>query len=273
MQRLRVASTIGWGFPSWNEDDEARLLSEFGLRHVQAFRNIEKDITAHEIRNHLGDYGLSIVGLHAFFGEAWDPSLTDESSRKKAVSGFAGEAEFCLSMGGDLVIVHPGGEPIGDQTRDPARIEALRRSAHQLVEIGSSMGCRFALENLPRGQMGDDVRMMRQIVEEVDSPYLGLNYDCGHANLGGGVMEMLDAAGQRLVGTHVHDNNGQADDHFVPGFGSIDMEAVCRGLARHGYRGDFTLELMGPTDEKRSICDSAWWEKLNRWVDIASGIV
>jgi len=273
MGRLRVVSTVGWGFPSWNEDEEARLLSDFGVRHVQAFRNIEKNITAQEIRNHLGDYGISVVALHAFFGEAWDLSLPDEASRKKAAGGFAGEAEFCLSMGGDLVIVHPGGEPIGDQTRDPARVEALRRSAHQLVEIGSRTGCRFALENLPRGQMGDDVRMMRQIVEEFDSPYLGLNYDCGHANLSDGVMETLDAAGQRIIGTHIHDNNGQADDHFVPGFGSIRMEAVCRGLAGHGYRGDFTLELMGSTDEIRDMCDGAWWEKFNRWVDMASGIV
>lgn len=272
MARLRVVSTVGLGFPSWNEDEEARLLCEFGLRHVQIFRNVEKNISAREIRNHFDGYGISVVALHAFFGEAWDPSLPNEEARKKAVGGFAGEAEFCLGAGGDLVIVHPGSQPIGDQTRDPARIESLRRSAHQLAEIGGGLGCRFALENLPRGQMGDDMGMMRRIVDEVDSPYLGLNYDCGHANLGDGVTAVLDAAGDRIIGTHIHDNNSQKDDHFVPGLGSIQMEAVCRGLARHGYSGDFTLELMDSTDEIRSTCDGPWWERFNRWVDIASGL-
>ncbi|NIA22359.1 MAG: TIM barrel protein, partial [Anaerolineaceae bacterium] len=142
----------------------------------------------------------------------------------------------------------------------------------QLAEIGGGLGCRFALENLPRGQMGDDMDMLRRIVDEVDSPCLGLNYDCGHANLGDGATAVLEAGGERIIGTHIHDNNGQADDHLVPGLGSIPMEAVCRGLVRHGYSGDFTLELMGSTDEIRSTCDGPWWERFNHWVNIASGL-
>ncbi|MBN2582677.1 MAG: sugar phosphate isomerase/epimerase [Planctomycetes bacterium] len=271
MERLRLVSTVGWGFPSWREGEEAALLREFSVRHVQIFRNREKTITADEIRDGLAHEGLAIVALHAFFGDDWDPSNPDEAVRRTTVEKFAGEAEFCRTMGGNLVIVHPGHGTIGAETGNPARIEALRRSAARLAEIGSVYNCRFALENLPRGQMGDDPLMLRRIADEVDSPYLGLNFDCGHANLGAGVAKVLDIFGDRMIGTHIHDNNGQNDDHFVPGFGNINMEALCRGLARIGYRDDFTLELMGTTGEIRKTCTPEWWKKFNAWLALTNG--
>lgn len=266
MEPLRLASTIGWGFPSWREREEAALLREFDVRHVQVFRNREKSITPQDIRRPLNDEGLAIVALHAFFGQDWDISTPDESRRPTIVEQFAAEADFCRALGGQLVIVHPGHGVIGAETGQPARIEALRRSALRLAEIGQEHDCRFALENLPRGQMGDDPVMLRSIADEVNSPYLGLNFDCGHANLGAGVLKVLDAFSDRMIGTHIHDNKGQNDDHLVPGFGTVAMEAMCRGLGRIGYRGDFTLELMAGTDEIRRTCSPQWWETFRGWL-------
>ncbi|NLX58690.1 MAG: sugar phosphate isomerase/epimerase [Phycisphaerae bacterium] len=266
MEPLRLASTIGWGFPSWREREEAALLREFDVRHVQVFRNREKSLTPQDIRRPLNDEGLAVVALHAFFGQDWDISTPDASRRPTLVEQFAAEADFCRAMGGQLVIVHPGHGVIGAETGQPPRIEALRRSAVRLAEIGQERDCRFALENLPRGQMGDDPVMLRSIADEVDSPYLGLNFDCGHANLGAGVLKVLDAFSDRMIGTHIHDNKGQNDDHLVPGFGTVDMEAMCRGLGRIGYRADFTLELMAGTDEIRRTCSPQWWETFRGWL-------
>ena len=50
MQRLRLAAALGWGFPTWQEDDEAALLGSFGIRHVQVFRNREHEIDPAEVR-------------------------------------------------------------------------------------------------------------------------------------------------------------------------------------------------------------------------------
>jgi len=272
MQKLRLAAALGWGFPTWQEDDEARLLASFDIRHVQVFRNREKDIDPAEVRRRLADHGIQVTSFHAAFGNQFDPSHPDESLRRSSVENLAREMDFCLDLGGSLVVVHPGDADIGDQARDPKRIAALASSAEELAGLGQARKVVVALENLQPGQMGDDMAMLRRIVDEVNSPHLGINYDCGHANLTADPLTVLQQAGSRIVSTHIHDNSGADDEHLAPGFGRIDMDAVCRGLATVGYRGEFVLELMETTDALRQKCDAAWAERLNHWIDLASGI-
>jgi len=272
MQKVRLAATIGWGFPTWTEHDEAALLSSSGIRRAQLFRNPARPFAPSETRRFLADFGIEVVSIHGLFGDVYDPSNVEESARSRAAEGLAREAEVCLELGGRLVVVHPGDANIGQETRNPARIMALKRSAEHLAEAGRRLAVVFALENLQRGQMGDDMAMLRRIVDEIDSPQLGLNYDCGHANLTDGVVRVLEQCGPRIVATHIHDNSGRADDHWVPGTGTVDMEAVCRGLARFGYRGDFVLELLETTEAVRKKCTPEWQQRLARWLALANGL-
>ena len=46
-----------------------------------------------------------------------------------------------------------------------------------------------------------------------------------------------------IVTTHVHDNNGQRDDHLVPGHGTIDWEGVMMAFQKVGYDGAWIFEL------------------------------
>jgi hexosaminidase len=273
MPKLALASTIGWGFPTWREDEEIALLAAFGIRRVQVFRNAAKTISALDIRRQLAASGIQATSLHGFFGEAWDPSQTDEAARRRAVEGFTGEADFCLALGGTFIVVHPGSTVIGPETRSPARLAALSRSAAELARLGEKTGLRFLLENLPPGQMGDDMAMLRRLVDEIDCPLLGLNYDCGHANMTTDPITVIRQGGQRIASVHIHDNSGQTDDHLVPESGNIDMDAMCRELAGVGYRGEFLLELMETSESLRKKCDAAWWAKLNRWIDLAGGLI
>jgi len=272
MQKLPLASAIGWGFPTWREAEEAELLAALGIRRVQVFRNREKPFAAPDVRRWLTDQGLACTSFHAAFGDDYDPSRPDDAARRRSVENLAREVDVCMALGGRLLVVHPGDAPIGPEMHDAERIGALERSAAELAALGEREGCTIALENLQPDQMGNDMAMLRRIVDAIDSPRLGLNYDCGHANLGQDPVAVLHQAGPRIASTHIHDNSGRGDDHFAPGFGSIDIDAVCRALAEIGYRGEFVLELMETTDALRRRCDAAWMEKLGRWLDLASGI-
>ena len=249
-----------------------RLLTGFGIRHVQLFRNKDKQLSAADIRRVLDDCGVQAASLHAFFGPGWDPSEPDEQQRLKTVDGLRGEADFVRDLGGDLVVIHPGADSIGDETRNPRRIDALRRSSESLARIGEAAGVVMALENLQKGQMGDDMALLRDIVDAINSPHLGLNLDIGHAQLAtGDPSHVARQAGPRLVGTHIHDNSGAGDEHFVPGYGVIDMDATCRTLGEIGYRGDFTLEVMETVDSVRQRITPAWIMRLMKWIDLAGG--
>ena len=41
---------------------------------------------------------------------------------------------------------------------------------------------------------------------------------------------------------HLHDNNGESDQHLIPGQGTIPWGEVFKALKEIGYSGDFTLE-------------------------------
>lgn len=273
MERLTLASAIGWGFPTWVERDAMTLLTTLGIQCVQVFRNREKNIPAADIRGPLTDAGFTITSLHAFFGPDYNPSLPDEAARQASVDNLVREADYCRDLGGAMLIVHPGEDPAGADTTAPARRDALRRSAEALAAAGEREHMVFALENLPPGVVGDSMAMLREIVDEVDSPQLGINYDCGHANLSGDPVEILRQGGPRILGTHIHDNLGADDNHLPPGFGSVDIEAVCRELAAIGYRGAFMLELMEPVAMLRDRFSDAYLSRLTRWLDLASGLV
>ena len=117
--------------------------------------------------------------------------------------------------------------------------------------LARKMGIGIALENDFEYQ-GERGRVYCASVYELadlcdafrDPDHVGVCYDFGHANLTGGFHRRnLNAIGKRLKAIHVQDNHGQADEHLLPFFGSIDWEDAMRGLAESGYGGDLTFEI------------------------------
>ncbi len=120
------------------------------------------------------------------------------------------------------------------------------------VELARQNGVGIALENDFEYQ--DDCRRriycasVYELIDLCDAfgdlDHVGICYDFGHANLtGGSHRQNLNAIGKRLQAVHVQDNHGQADEHLLPFFGSIDWEDAMRGLAESGYTGDLTFEV------------------------------
>ena len=120
------------------------------------------------------------------------------------------------------------------------------------VALAREHGVGIALENDFEYQGGVSRRVYCASVYELidlcdafrDPEHVGVCYDFGHANLTGGChRQNLNAIGRRLRAVHVQDNHGQADEHLLPFFGSIDWEDAMRGLAESGYDGDLTFEI------------------------------
>lgn len=84
-----------------------------------------------------------------------------------------------------------------------------------------------------------------QLIDAFDDPkHVSACYDFGHAHLVGGFhRENLRALGHRLKAIHIQDNNGLADQHFLPFHGNIDWKDAMTGLAEIGYEGELTFEI------------------------------
>ena len=83
---------------------------------------------------------------------------------------------------------------------------------------------------------------MKEVVEEVGSPWLGACLDTGHANIYGEVGEQVEILGEKIITVHMQDNEDRADQHMQPPYGTVDWEAFGRVLRRVGYEGPILIE-------------------------------
>jgi len=255
MPDLPLGAVLAIDFDKWNVDEEIALVREAGARRVQIYRNYSRGRSAADIRALLNDAGLVADAMHGYIelemldGPAFDLSAASAADRAAALEIARSEAAFARNLGCRDVVVHPVGP--GDTEGDAFREAALADSAAQLARIARDADARFLIENMPPPMFGSDGRMLRRIVDAVGSPHLGLAYDAGHANILGRPIDVIRDMGPRLWGVHLHDNDGAADDHRLPGMGTIPFEAVARTLAEVHFSGTFTLEIYRGTAEIR----------------------
>ena len=107
---------------------------------------------------------------------------------------------------------------------------------------------RVCIENSAEGNMGKNyffltAEDMNDFIDFVGHPLLGACWDTGHGNMrGADVYHELTTLGKNLHAIHFQDNGGVYDEHIAPFFGTLNVDAVMRGLIDTGYAGPLTFE-------------------------------
>ncbi|MBM2614541.1 TIM barrel protein [Actinoplanes sp. LDG1-06] len=138
--------------------------------------------------------------------------------------------------------------PAGEVT--PAMWLTAARTLERLAELGERAGRVFTLENLntavdhpgtPFARAADTIAL----VEAVGSPFVRLNLDLYHAQIGEGDLVRLVERALPFVGEiQVADVPNRTE----PGTGEIHYPAVAAALRRRGYRGVVALEAWASGD-------------------------
>lgn len=118
-------------------------------------------------------------------------------------------------------------------------IEALEKACEKLAGLDTVI----ALENSPRNCAPE---LFAPIAERFGE--LGMLLDTGHLNmfLGGeaeGIEGYLDALPLPIVDLHIHDNDGEHDQHAPLGSGRLPYRQLFAALRARGYDGLATLEV------------------------------
>jgi sugar phosphate isomerase/epimerase len=128
-------------------------------------------------------------------------------------------------------------ENLASKTRN---IEMLKRVADEAAEAG----VKIALENLT-GYWGE-IGVLREVIEKVGSPALGICFDTSHANVQKlDVPAAIRECGDRLCCLHLSDNNGGSDQHLMPYQGKVDWQGVVTALKAVRYSGALNFEMPG----------------------------
>ncbi len=168
--------------------------------------------------------GLQVPVIHAPWEEYFLPYLgrgVDAAVKEAALI-----AEIASSYGVETMVLHP----FSKRRLGSGRAWWLNKMFFSLLAQRieqEGLGLTVAVENTSRAAPWSSVEETRRLVEAAGSPRLALCLDFGHAGINGYQPgDALEAAGPLTRCLHIHDNNGAADEHLVPGCGSLNWETL-----------------------------------------------
>jgi sugar phosphate isomerase/epimerase len=84
---------------------------------------------------------------------------------------------------------------------------------------------------------------------------VGFCWDCGHENCFTPGQEFMPIFGNRIICTHIHDNNGvyNDDSHLLPFDGNIDFKKVIYQLEKANFSGSLMLEVTAANEKYDKI--------------------
>ncbi len=204
-----------------------------------------------EIDRNLKSNGLTLLDIHGSAGieKCW--FATEEYRRLAGVELVRNRLEMLNALGGEGVVMmhapslrfsHPSFPEEDTRNKcDAARMQfdPVRRSLDALLPVAEKYHTKIAIENMQR----DDWTMMEELFAEYPPELLGLCYDSGHANILENYMNKLEANKDRLIATHLNDNDGSGDQHKPPFYGTVDWGKLAEIVAASSYSGPPSFEL------------------------------
>lgn len=203
-------------------------------------------------------YGVEFGQFHAPF-PAYYP-------RKPAATEIAREMirksiELCGKAGCPYIIVHPcfdGSARFPSLTKEQeyqiniefySSLIPLLKKYNVVCCLENMWGQDWKSKKIYFGSCSD-MREACRYIDELNAiageKRFGFCLDIGHLLLLGlDPCYAIEELGDRLVTLHVHDNDGNGDDHTLPYLGVCNWERVIKGLRKVGYKGTFNMETLG----------------------------
>lgn len=244
--------------------DAAELegVHEENLRAVAAVRS--------EIRRRCADLGLRIVNFCPVLPDLVSPDL---EQRRHALDLFRLGAELAVYLGSSLIQVdsytppiefgahRPYGNAIEFQQQFNVRIPAefswdrtwsvLVDSVRTCAKIAREAGLRLAMETRV-GELVSNTDALLRLMDHVADSSFGAVFDTGHLHAQKEILPLsVEKLGQRIFYVHASDNDGRDNAHLAPGRGTVDWDALIRGLRRRGFDGCIGIDVGGMPDLDR----------------------
>jgi len=240
--------------------------SYFALAHEKGFKWVElscnnpsnfldkfNDDRISKIRALKDQYGLR-YGLHS-------PSFVNAAEieptvRPAVCRHLIGYLELSRSLGAEYLVLHFGYHfsLFLDEV-----FRCLIETYKPVVELAEKYGIPIGIENMNQVHedceivyLGVFVEELERVFDAIPSQYLGLTLDVAHAALlPGGNKAFIDKFPDRIVSTHISDNDLYLDRHLAVGEGKIDFRSVLGQLNDIGYQGVLNMELK--TNQERLL--------------------
>ena len=224
--------------------DKIRIAGETGYAAIELWHD---EIDAHltqggslaDLKKALSDHGLAVPTTIYLAG--WFDSTGDEHTR--AVDQCKRRMAQAVELGAPFIIAGP---PAGQ-----ADVEIGALHYRELLEIGSAMGVKPAMEFLGFVEQLNTIEAARDVMEKSGHPDATTVLDPFHIFRGGGSVESIaKLTAAQIAVSHFNDvvadppREQQHDrDRVMPGDGVFDLKRYVELLSQVGYDRFLSLEL------------------------------
>ena len=141
------------------------------------------------------------------------------------------------------MIVHPGRHASGDDI--PRMEEILPSSLEEVLKTAERTGVKLALENMLPEHPGYSSETVREIVEGINSPFLGVCFDTGHAHVNReGEIAAFDNLKDLIIAFHLQDNDSTRDMHLQPPYGTVNWDKLVPMIKELNFQDPMAVEAM-----------------------------
>ncbi len=262
-EKVQLSLTTDFAGATGLAQEALKLASQAGFTHIHWCHHWNDDFIYTEpeieaIGQLLTENNLSLLDTHGSSSASGEKCWfsTNETYRKAGVELIKNRIEFTYKLGGDCVVMHG---PIVHQpkTTFQAQLAALNKSLDELEKFARDKNIKLALEN----SIMNYADLLIPTITSRSPEYLGFCYDSGHHNdkipqeteeMRKAKNEMKNQLADRLFATHLHDNNGYSDNHWIPFTGTADWNDIANFIKSANYSKPINLELSYPNAIKVS---------------------
>lgn len=218
------------------------------------------DQSDEEIRDFFRPYKEAAEKYHVEFYQAHAPvqSLTKNPISNAYMIGVLKKSiMLCDYLNCPYLVVHPFFLGYDDMLDLPTEWDKNIGGYSQLIPASRQYGVTICLENMFMGRMGKMYNAICQDPDETNRYIDTLNeiagqkcfafcFDAGHTHLiSRDCYSVIKKLGHRIEALHIHDNDGNDDQHLAPYMGNADWERFVKGMREITYRGALNFESHG----------------------------
>ncbi len=234
--------------------EAAKTATELGTGlEISRFHHLEKidddfNSIITEMKDGIADFD-GIVTLHALFS-GLNPGVSDKALKEVVNKRYQQSFEAAMAVGAKHVNFHSGHKGMHHRVSIEKNCQTSIKFWKEYIKQFEDNGVVAVLENV----LDFDYEHIKTIVDEVNSPFLKVCLDTGHANLCSTIspQNWIKTYGDRLQHMHLHNNFKTNDDHNGIKYGTVNFLGIVDTLKSENLNPYIVFEIF----DKKELVES-----------------